>query len=183
MVIRVNSAGFRFPRTLATGRYSKRAGKITTPLPLIRKDPEAIIEQLGLEQGERLIRLVGDSASYVFSLIKRYGIACDAEQNGWIQAAHSQQQLAISTDRFKQWQAYAADMEMLDREAVAKLMGSESYVGGLLVKSGGHINPLAFARGMAQVAIDKGVNFLLIHPRWLCNKLISAGKSQRQREQ
>jgi glycine/D-amino acid oxidase-like deaminating enzyme len=147
--------------SIAWGASGRNGGHV---LPLIRKDPKAIIAQLGIEQGERLIRMVGESADYVFSLINRYGIDCDAEQNGWIQAIHSQQQLAISSKRFEQWQHYDADMAMLDRQQLAELMGSEAYLGGMLVKSGGHINPLAFARGLARVAVENGINIFTDTP-------------------
>lgn len=148
-------------QSIAWGASGRNGGHV---LPLIRKDPEAIIDQLGIEQGERLIKMVGASADYVFSLIKRYEIDCDAEQNGWIQAIHSQKQLAISTKRFEQWQHYDADMAMLDRQQLAELMGSDAYVGAMLVKSGGHINPLAFARGLASVAIENGVKIFTDTP-------------------
>lgn len=139
--------------SIGWGASGRNGGHV---LPLIRKDPKAIIDQLGVEAGERLIRMVGSSADTVFSLIKQYGIDCDVEQNGWIQAIHSQQQLQVCGDRFEQWQGYDADMEMLDREKVSGLMGTDAYVGALLVRSGGHINPLSFCRGMARVAMESG---------------------------
>jgi glycine/D-amino acid oxidase-like deaminating enzyme len=147
--------------SIGWGASGRNGGHV---LPLIRKDPKAIIDQLGVENGERLIRMVGASADTVFSLIKQYGIQCDLENNGWIQAVHSQQQLKIAKDRYEQWQSYDADMEILDQEQVASYMGTNTYVGGLLVKAGGHINPLAFSRGMAQAAIDKGVKIFTETP-------------------
>jgi glycine/D-amino acid oxidase-like deaminating enzyme len=154
--------------SIAWGASGRNGGHV---LPLIRKDPNAIIQQLGLQQGERLIRMVGTSADYVFSLVDRYGIDCDAEQNGWIQAIHSQQQMSISQSRFEQWQAYDANMEMLDRQKIAELMGTDAYVGGMLVKSGGHINPLAFARGLAQVVIKNGVKIFTHTPAMTMEKI------------
>ena len=133
-------------------------------LPLIRKDPQAIIDQLGDIQGERLIRMVAGAADYVFEMIERYGIDCDAERNGWIQAIHSKQQLQISQSRYQQWQNYAADMQMLNREELQQQMGTDSYLGGLLVKAGGHVNPLALVRGMASAAINKGLTIFTESP-------------------
>src|SRR4051812_40559400 len=44
---------------------------------------------LGEDVGERLVRLVGESGSTVFDLIRRLGIDCSAEQAGWMQPAHT----------------------------------------------------------------------------------------------
>ncbi len=112
--------------------------------------------RFGDERGQALVRMVASSADDVFSIIRNNKIECDAEQNGWIQAAHTHQQLENSKDRYQQWQAFDADMEILDRQGIAQFMGTDAYVGGLLVRSGGHINPLAYARGLANVVLKKG---------------------------
>jgi glycine/D-amino acid oxidase-like deaminating enzyme len=147
--------------SIAWGASGRNGGHV---LPLIRKDPAAIIEQLGAEQGERLIRMVAESADLVFSMIERFEIDCDAERNGWLQAIHSAQQLAICENRFQQWQAYAADMAILDEQETNTLMGTEAYIGALLVRSAGHINPLAFARGMAEAARKGGTKLFTDTP-------------------
>ncbi len=133
-------------------------------LPLIRKDPQAIIEHCGLKQGEALIHMIAESADYVFSLIERYGIECDAEKNGWIQAIHSEQQLKVSRDRYQQWLPYNSEMQLLDAEQTAQLMGTSTYPGALLVKSAGHINPLAYCHGLAKQVLKHGVRIFTDTP-------------------
>ena len=56
---------------------------------LSRPDPSAMIARFGKERGERFVSLVRDSAQILFDIVRRYDIACDAEQNGWIQPSHS----------------------------------------------------------------------------------------------
>lgn len=147
--------------SIAWGASGRNGGHV---LPLIRKDPAAIIEQLGPEQGERLIRMVAESADLVFSMIERFEIECNAERKGWLQAIHSAQQLTVCENRLQQWQPYADDMALLEQNETSTLMGTDAYMGALFVGSGGHINPLAFARGMAEAAIKGGTRIFTDTP-------------------
>jgi hypothetical protein len=58
---------------------------------LTQPDPDDMVARLGAESGERFVVLVRDSASYLFDLVRRHAIACDAEQTGWIQPAYPSQ--------------------------------------------------------------------------------------------
>ncbi|NKB38537.1 MAG: FAD-dependent oxidoreductase [Gammaproteobacteria bacterium] len=147
--------------SIGWGASGRNGGHV---LPLIRKDPKAIVEHCGAGQGDGLIQMIAESADYVFSLIERYGIDCDAERNGWLQAIHSDAQMKVCRDRYQQWLPYGADMELLNAQQSAELMGSFSYKGALFVKSAGHINPLAFCRGMAKELIAQGVRIFTDTP-------------------
>ncbi|MEL6586401.1 MAG: FAD-binding oxidoreductase, partial [Pseudomonadota bacterium] len=50
-----------------------------------------------------------------------------------------------------------ADHTFLDREALAALIGTRAYVGGVLDRTAGFCNPLAYVLGLAQAAQDAGV--------------------------
>ncbi len=115
---------------------------------LTRLDPDGMISQYK-EAGERLADLVGGSASLLFDLVRKHGLAAEAEQSGWIQPAHTAGRIKLSEQRFKQWEKRGAPVRMLDRAAVERLTGSPIWHGGFMNDSGGHINPLAFARTMA----------------------------------
>jgi glycine/D-amino acid oxidase-like deaminating enzyme len=123
---------------------------------LAKGDPEDLVRRLGHQQGEALARVVRDSADAVFKLIARHRIDCDAVQAGWIQPAHRESRLAQSRARFEQWRTRGAPVEFLDRKRLAQLIGSDAWHGGWMNRSGGHINPLAFARGLAKAAIGAG---------------------------
>jgi glycine/D-amino acid oxidase-like deaminating enzyme len=124
---------------------------------LSRPDPSAMVAKYGKERGERFAGLVRDSAQTVFDIVRRYDIPCDAEQSGWIQPAHSPGRVkAVGEKRWREWGALGAPVELLDRKQVAELTGSNAWHGGWLNRSGGHINPLAFARGLAKAAIATG---------------------------
>lgn len=124
---------------------------------LSRADPDAIVATYG-EAGERLVGLIRDSASILFDTARERGIAAEAEaeQTGWVQPAHSPGRLAISRRRVEQWGRRGAPVELLSREEMRDLLGSEAWYGGFWNRTGGHINPLGLARGLARAVLAGG---------------------------
>lgn len=111
-------------------------------------EPDSIAKTHG-EAGERFAQLVSDSASYLFDLVRRHDIDCEAQQNGWFQPAHSPGRVRLSASRVEAWSRRGAQVRLLDAAEIADLIGSRDWYGGMLNSSGGHINPLAFSRGLA----------------------------------
>jgi glycine/D-amino acid oxidase-like deaminating enzyme len=122
---------------------------------LSRPDPDDIVARHGAA-GERFVALLRDSASLLFDLVKEEGIDAEAEQTGWIQPVHSPGRMKIAERRVAQWSRHGAPVELLSREEVARRLGSEAWFGGWWNKTGGHINPLALARGLARAVIARG---------------------------
>jgi len=146
-------------RAIGWGASGRNNGQVIPTLT--RRDPDDIVasvtpEQGGPEKGEAFVRLIRDSADLVFALIARHGIACEAAQAGWIQPAHRPGRVRLSEKRAEQWGRRGAPVEVLDRDATARITGSEAWYGGWINRSGGRINPLAYARGLAAAAIGKG---------------------------
>ncbi|HEX2890872.1 FAD-binding oxidoreductase [Vineibacter terrae] len=140
---------------IGSGASGRNNGQVIPTMS--RADPSAMVAKFGQERGQRFAGLVRDSAETVFDLVRRHDIDCAAEQSGWIQPAHTPGRVAkIAERRFKEWQALGAPVELLDRQQTESLLGSDAYCGAWLNRSGGHINPLAFARGLARAAIGKG---------------------------
>ena len=124
---------------------------------LARADPEDIVAARGADKGEALVALIRDSAQLTFDLIRRHAIDCDAVQNGWVQPAHTPGRVQrISRPRFEQWRRRGAPVELLDAEEIAALTGSRYWHGGWRNPTGGHVDPLALARGLARAAIGAG---------------------------
>jgi len=123
---------------------------------LSRRDPADIVARFGAERGERMVALVRDSANLLFDLVREHGIACEAEQAGWIQPAHSPGRVAIARRRHDAWASRGAPVEFYDREGIAALLGSDAWHGGWGNRSGGHVNPLALARGLAAAVVAAG---------------------------
>lgn len=124
-------------------------------------DPSAMTQRHGAA-GERFNALLRDSAQYLFDLVRKYGIPAEAEQAGWVQPVHSPGRFKLAEKRVREWSALGAPVELLDRDAMAGMLGSTAWFGGFWNRTGGHINPLALARGMAEVALKLGA---VIHSR------------------
>ncbi|CAN7669504.1 FAD-binding oxidoreductase [Bosea sp. LjRoot90] len=124
-------------------------------------DPSAMVARHG-EAGERFNAVLRDSAQYLFDLVRKYEIPAEAEQAGWVQPVHSPGRFKLAEKRVREWSAIGAPVELLDRVATAQMLGSDAWFGGFWNRTGGHINPLALTRGLAEVALRLGAT---IHAR------------------
>jgi glycine/D-amino acid oxidase-like deaminating enzyme len=135
------------------GASGRNGGQV---IPGLKIDPDEMMQRFGPERGARLAELAGGAADLVFDLVKRHGIECDARQGGWIKAAHAPGALRHVEATARQWARLGAPVELLDRRAVAEHLGTGAYVGGLLDRRGGGLNPLGYARGLARAAQRAG---------------------------
>jgi len=122
---------------------------------LTRPDPEDIVARHGAT-GERFVGLLRDCASTLFDVARKYQIQAEQEQTGWIQPVHSPGRMKIAERRVRQWSKAGAPVELLSREQVRGMLGSDAWFGGFWNRTGGHINPLALSRGLARAVIDRG---------------------------
>ena len=118
-------------------------------------DPEAIIARHRLA-GERFVGLIRDSAQGLFDTIASESIDAEAEQTGWVQPVHSVGRIRLAEARVAQWTKAGAKVALLSPDEMAKKLGTRAWHGGWWVPSGGHINPLALARGLARIVAAKG---------------------------
>jgi glycine/D-amino acid oxidase-like deaminating enzyme len=130
---------------------------------LSRPDPEDIIAKHGAV-GERFVAMLRDSASVLFDVVQKYNIEAEQEQAGWVQPVHSPGRIRIAERRVKQWSKFGAPVELLSREQVADTTGSDAWYGGFWNKTGGHVNPLALARGLARAALGLGARIYARSP-------------------
>ena len=122
---------------------------------LSRADPEAIIARHRLV-GERFVGLIRDSAQGLFDTIATEKIDAEAEQTGWVQPVHSAGRMRLAEARVAEWTKAGAKVALLSKDEMARKLGTHAWHGGWWVPSGGHINPLALARGLARVVVAKG---------------------------
>lgn len=130
---------------------------------LSKPDPDDLVRRWG-EAGERFVHMLRDSAAHLFNEVRRLGIDCEAEQSGWIQPAHSPGRIRISERRVEQWRRYGADVVLLNREEARRIIGSDTWYGGWMAPTGGHINPLALTRGLASAATRAGARIFANTP-------------------
>ena len=135
------------------GASGRNGGQVIAGL---KHDPAEILARFGERQGARFVAFAGGAADFVFDLIDRHRIACQAERKGWLQAAHSPTLLPVLERRAKAWQALGAPVRFLDGAAATRELGARGYAGALLDLRGGVLQPLAYARGLARAALAAG---------------------------
>nr|WP_209740272.1 FAD-dependent oxidoreductase [Aureimonas populi] len=118
-------------------------------------EPDAIAARYG-EAGERFARLIGNSASLLFDIVREEDIEAEAEQTGWFQPAHSPGRARLSRARVEAWSRFGFPARLLDRDETRALLGSDFWYAGMLNPTGGHVNPLALSRGLAAAAERHG---------------------------
>ncbi len=126
--------------------------------------PAALIDTLGPEYGDRLLTLLGNGPGYVWEMVRRHAIECEANPVGTLHAGVGRAGMDELTDRAAQWQARGAPVELLDREAAATMLGTNFYAGALWDKRAGTIQPMAYARGLATAALRAGARIHTASP-------------------
>lgn len=132
--------------------------------PMWRATPNELAKKIGDGCAARLIDTTLEAANALFFDIERYGIDCDAEQTGWVQAAH-----CGSTGRDLQrladaWNDVGGQIEMLDSAETAAATGSKEYRFSLFHPTGGHVQPLSLTRGFAKQAVAFGARLFDASP-------------------
>ena len=96
------------------GASGRNGGQV---IPGLKHDPDELEQQFGPETGRRMWQIAGGAADFVFELIARHKIACQAERCGWIAAAPHAAALESLRSRTEQWQRRGAPVELLDGSA------------------------------------------------------------------
>jgi len=139
---------------IAWGATGRNAGFVVPNFA--KKDPDHITAELGADRGERLIRFASGSADLVFDLIRRHEIDCQADQSGWIQPAHSTAAFAKVRSRAAQWASRGRPAVVMDGAETERVTGATGYAGSWTDRSGGVLDPVAYARGLAGAAEAAG---------------------------
>lgn len=122
---------------------------------LTAAEPDMWVKRFGAA-GERMVQLIGNSGNILFDLVREFDMKAEAEQSGWFQPAHSPGRMGLSRKRVEAWQRFGFPAELKTAEESRDLLGTDFWHGGMYNPTGGHINPLALARGMAKAAEGLG---------------------------
>lgn len=147
------------------GGSGRNGGQV---IPGLKFDPDELEAMFGPERGPRLVDFVSRTADVVWELIDKHKMAVPNTRTGWIQSAFSAKALPALQARAAQWQQRGAPVEVLDRAATERHVGSDQYAGAWLDRRGGLVQPLAYARELARAAIGVGV---AVHGKTLATKL------------
>lgn len=132
--------------------------------------PDVIERNIGQPHAGRLLELLGGAPRYVFELAARFGIACEALNNGTLHCGKGHRETSELEQRYAQWTARGAPVRLLSASETAARTGSFEFDAALLDLRAGTIQPLAFVRGLARAAMDLGALVFTRSPALRCDK-------------
>ena len=135
------------------GASGRNGGQVN---PGLKHEPAAVIRDFGPELGRRMIDLSGGAPQLVFDLIERNQIQAEARRGGTVRAAFGAESLRATQAAAAEQIALGAPVELLDADGMRRLTGTDRYLGGTIDRRGGSVNPLGYARGLAQAAVNAG---------------------------
>ena len=141
----------REPGAGATGRS---AGLIVPYLT--RHTPASVQAKFGYEKARALLQLVSSAANYTFDLIGADAERCGAIRGGFLSPVRGTDAVTRLRATISDWRTLRGDIEFLDEKATRLASGCVDYDGALFDPSGGALNPLAYARFLAQESERRG---------------------------
>jgi glycine/D-amino acid oxidase-like deaminating enzyme len=135
------------------GASGRNGGQVN---PGLKHDPDEVEAHFGEDLGRRMIEMSWNAPNVVFDLIKRYQIQCEARQTGTLRAAYTAASARSVQSSYEQGARRGMPVELLDRARMQQATGTDRYTSALLDRRGGHVNPLGYARGLAQAAQQAG---------------------------
>lgn len=135
------------------GASGRNGGQVN---PGLKHDPDEVEAHFGEDLGRRMIEMSWNAPNVVFDLVKRYQIQCEARQTGTLRAAYTAASDRSVKSSYEQGARRGMPVELLDRARMEAATGTARYSSALLDRRGGHVNPLGYARGLAQAAQQAG---------------------------
>ena len=123
--------------------------------PGLKPDPDEVEQDFG-ELGRRMVGFSYAAPEALFRLVERYQLRCEARQAGTLRAATNPRTAADLRRLAAQYAARGMAADLLDGEAGFAATGTRRYPAILRDPCGGSVNPLGYARGLAQAAIAAG---------------------------
>lgn len=119
-------------------------------------EPDIIDQLLGDDYGPRLYQALSAAPERVFELIAQHNMDCEATRRGTLQLAPNQTGLTELDRRYRQLSDRGAPVERLDSSTTQAVLGSDYYKGAIWDHRAGTIQPLGYARGLADAAAQAG---------------------------
>jgi glycine/D-amino acid oxidase-like deaminating enzyme len=138
------------------GASGRNGGQLIDGIVEVKK-----IEEIGRKYGEsaaNTVRQIGiESRNVVLDLIKKYDIDCDLKF-GFLDVALTQEDLDYFEEEIerKREMDYPHKMELVTKDQLHTVIGSDVYIGGLVHRGNGHLHPLNLCLGEALAAAENG---------------------------
>ena len=124
-----------------------------------RRDQFTLERELGEERAQLLWSLAEEAKALVRALIARHGIDCDLKPGIAIAAHRPRHARTLVREAEHLRSRYGYDeIDVLDRAALRAEVDTADFWGGLMDRGAGHLHPLDYARGLARVAVEAGVD-------------------------
>ena len=122
-----------------------------------RKDQIALGRMVGADASRRFWELAEAAKDTVRQLVAEHSIDCDLKP-GIAHPLHKPQYVRESREYvdFLQREYDYRQIEFLEQDSMAELVGSDSYHGGNLDMGAAHLHPLNYALGLADAALAAG---------------------------
>ncbi|HEV7778596.1 MAG TPA: FAD-binding oxidoreductase [Luteibacter sp.] len=118
---------------------------------------QSLLDRLGPERARALYRRTVDAVDIIRSRIDEFTIACDAVDEGVIWANWFRDPAVLRRRQQLLAERYGVDWQWLPAEELGQLIRSRRYRDGLYERNALHLDPLAYARGLARAASERGV--------------------------
>jgi glycine/D-amino acid oxidase-like deaminating enzyme len=135
------------------GASGRNGGQVN---PGLKHDPDQVEADFGPDLGGRMVALSGNAPNVVFDLIQRHQISCSALQSGTLRSAISVRGGGEVRASAEQWIRRGGPVSVLERNEIGAVTGTDRYKAAMLDRRGGQVNPLGYARGLAQAAMQQG---------------------------
>jgi glycine/D-amino acid oxidase-like deaminating enzyme len=135
------------------GAAGRNGGQVNAGL---KYEPDVAELRLGPVFGPRLTRIALNAPEFLFALIERLEIDCEASRCGTLRAAYAQGHVAALHGSVEQWRRRGIPLEFWARERVEAATGTPRYLAATFDPRGGSVNPLSLARGLARAALLAG---------------------------
>ena len=138
------------------GASGRNGGQLIDGIVEVKK-----ISEIGRKYGEsaaNTLRQIGiDGRDVVLDGIKKYGINCDLKF-GFLDVALTQEDLDYFEEEVerKRGMNYPHKMEIVPRDQLHTVVGSDMYIGGMVHRGNGHLHPLNLCIGEARAAEENG---------------------------
>jgi len=137
------------------GSAGRNAGQIAAHASKL--EPSGVLSTYGPKYGPRLNEAGAHAPQMVMDMASSWGVDISVVKGGIFTGAHAPKTMGKLQRRAQFWQNAGADVEFLDKDGAAAIVGSDFYCGGVVDRRAIAINPLAFVYGLARDAQSKGV--------------------------
>lgn len=136
------------------GASGRNGGQVNPLLPV--HSPTDVARLLPPRDAQRIMETALSSADELFTLVQHWQINCQAERCGWMRTAHYAGAAGLLKRQCEQWRRIGADIEIMEGASLVAATGTDIYQTGALMPGGGRVQPLAYCRGLARVAMAAG---------------------------